>query len=82
MFHGSSGRITRTEVLMSVAKVSEIIASSSVSFDDALQKGIARANKTLKHVTGAWIKSQKIEIQNGKIREYRVDLKVTFVLTD
>jgi len=67
---------------MSVAKVSEIIASSSVSFDDALQKGIARANKTLKNVTGAWIKSQKIEIQDGKISEYRVDLKVTFVLTD
>lgn len=67
---------------MSVAKVSEIIASSTVSFDDALQKGIARANKTLKNVTGAWIKSQKIEIQNGKISEYRVDLKVTFVLTD
>jgi flavin-binding protein dodecin len=82
MFSGSSGRITRTEVLMSVAKVSEIIASSTVSFDDALQQGIARANKTLKNVTGAWIKSQKIEIQNGKIREYRVDLKVTFVLTD
>jgi hypothetical protein len=82
MFPGSSGRITRTEALMSVAKVSEIIASSTVSFDDALQQGIARANKTLKNVTGAWIKSQKIEIQNGKIREYRVDLKVTFVLTD
>jgi len=67
---------------MSVAKVSEIIASSSVSFDDALQQGIERANKTLKNVTGAWIKGQKVEIQNGKIRAYRVDLKVTFVLTD
>ena len=67
---------------MSVAKVSEIIASSTVSFEDALQKGIERANKTLKNVTGAWIKGQKVEIQNGKIREYRVDLKVTFVLTD
>lgn len=67
---------------MSVAKVSEIIASSTVSFDDALHKGIARANKTLKNVTGAWIKSQKVEIRSGKITEYRVDLKVTFVLTD
>ena len=67
---------------MSVAKVSEIIASSTVSFEDALHKGVERANKTLKNLTGAWIKSQKVEIQNGKIREYRVVLKVTFVLAD
>jgi flavin-binding protein dodecin len=67
---------------MSVAKVSEIIASSTAGFDDALHKGIERANKTLKNVSGAWIKSQKVEIQNGRIKEYRVVLKVTFVLTD
>jgi flavin-binding protein dodecin len=67
---------------MSVARVTEIIASSDKSFDDALKQGIARATKTLKNVTGAWIGSQKVLIAKGKIAEYRVDLKVTFVLED
>jgi flavin-binding protein dodecin len=65
---------------MSVAKVSEIIASSNKSFDDAIQKGIARAAKTLKNLSGAWVKSQKVEIERGKITKYRVTLKVVFVL--
>jgi dodecin len=65
---------------MSVAKVSEIIASSNKSFDDAIQKGIARANKTLKNLSGAWVKSQKVEIERGKITKYRVTLKVVFIL--
>ena len=67
---------------MSVAKVTEIISSSTVSFEDAITQGIDRANKTLKNVTGAWVKDQKVSIENGKIHEYRVGLKVTFVLKD
>jgi len=67
---------------MSVAKITEIHSSSSKSFDDALRVGIARADKTLRNVSGAWIKSQKLVIEKGKITEYRVLLKVTFVLQD
>ena len=67
---------------MSVAKVTEIIASSPKSFEDALQQGLARANKTLKNVRGAWIAAQKVDIENGKIKEYRVTMRVTFVLKD
>ncbi len=67
---------------MSVAKVTEIIASSPKSFDDAVQNGIARANKTLQNVKGAWVKDQKVVVESGKIVEYHVDLKVTFVLKD
>jgi len=67
---------------MSVAKVSEIISSSPTSFEDAVQKGIARANKTLKNVRGAWISEQKVDVENGKIKEYRVAMRVTFVLAD
>jgi flavin-binding protein dodecin len=67
---------------MSVAKVTEIIASSSKSFDDAVHKGVKRANKTLKNIKGAWIKDQQIEISNGKVTAYKVILKVTFVLKD
>jgi len=67
---------------MSVAKITEIQASSTKSFDDAMRAGIARAEKTLRNLTGAWIKGQKLVIENGKITEYRVLLKVTFVLND
>ena len=67
---------------MSVAKITEIQSSSTSSFDDAIQAGIARANKTLRNVTGAWIKSQKVVIDNGKITEYRVLMKVSFILKD
>ncbi|MCG7870550.1 MAG: dodecin family protein [Candidatus Thiodiazotropha lotti] len=67
---------------MSVAKVTEIITSSSKSFDDAVTKGIKRANKTLKNIKGAWVKDQQLSVSNGKITEYRVTLKVTFVLKD
>ena len=67
---------------MSVAKVVEIIASSSKSFDDAVDAGIKRANKKLDNVRAAWVKSQKAIVRNGKITEYRVTLKVTFVLKD
>ena len=67
---------------MSVARVTEITSSSSKSFDDAIREGLARANKTLQNVTGAWIKSQEVVTTSGKISEYRVRMKVTFVLKD
>lgn len=65
---------------MSVAKITEIAASSPKSFEDAIKTGITRANKTLKHIRGAWIKDQKVVVEKGKITEYRVTMKVTFVL--
>ncbi len=65
---------------MSIAKVTEIIASSDKSFDDAIEQGIAKASTTLSGITGAWIGSQKVLVNDGKITEYRVEMKVTFVL--
>jgi len=67
---------------MSIAKVTEIIASSPKSFDDAVDAGIQRANKSLQNVRSAWVKSQKVIVNKGKVTEYRVTLKVTFVLKD
>lgn len=67
---------------MSVAKVSEITASSPKSFEDALHIGIARANKTLQNVTGAWVQDQAVDIENGKIVGYKVRMKITFILKD
>ena len=67
---------------MTVARVTEIISSSKKSFEDAIEKGIDRAVKTIKNVEGAWVKEQKVIVKNGKIAEYRVDLKVTFILID
>ena len=65
---------------MSVAKVSEITASSAKSFEDAIQKGISRATKTLDKVQGAWVQDQEVVVEGGKITEYKVRMKVTFVL--
>ncbi len=67
---------------MAVAKVTEIISSSSKSFDDAIESGIKRAGKTVRNITGAWVQDQKVVVEKGKIREYRVNLKLTFVLED
>jgi dodecin len=67
---------------MSVAKVSEISASSKKSFDDAVKKGIDRANKTLDKVQGAWVSEMKVKVDKGEITEYRVNMRVTFVLKD
>lgn len=67
---------------MAIAKITEIQSSSKKSFDDAVRVGIARADKTLRNLTGAWIKSQKIKIEKGEIVEYRVLMKVTFILND
>jgi flavin-binding protein dodecin len=70
------------EEAMTVARVTEIISSSKKSFGDAIEKGIKRASKTLQNVEGAWVKQQKVVVKNGKIAEYRVDLKITFILID
>ncbi len=67
---------------MSVARVTEITSGSQISFEDALQQGIARAVKTLKNVEGAWVQEQKVVVRDGRIAEYRVNLKVTFILQD
>ena len=67
---------------MSVARVTEISASSSRSFEDAMNTGIDRANKTLRNVKGAWVKEQQVAVEGGKVSEYRVNLLVTFVLDD
>lgn len=67
---------------MSVAKVTEISASSKISFDDAMAQGIARADKTLDRVKGAWVNEMKVVVNDGKIIEYRVNMKVSFILKD
>ena len=67
---------------MSVARVTELISASPKSVEDAIQIGVARAAETLKNVEGVWVANQKCVIKNGKIAEYRVNLKVTFILTD
>lgn len=67
---------------MSVAKVTEIIASSDKGFDDAVKQGIKRASKTLNGITSAWVQDQQVLVKDGKVKEYRVNLKVTFVLAD
>ena len=67
---------------MSVARVTEIISSSKKGFDDAVESGVERASKTLKNVNSAWVQDMKCTVKDGKIDEYRVILKVTFILED
>jgi flavin-binding protein dodecin len=67
---------------MSVAKVTEISATSTKSFEDAIQQGLTRSAKTLRHVRGAWIKEQHVGCAEGRVAEYRVNMMVTFVLDD
>ena len=67
---------------MSVAKVSEISATSSKSFEDAIQQGLDRASKTLRHIRGAWVKEQHVRCDGNRITEYQVNMMVTFVLDD
>lgn len=67
---------------MSIARVTEIIASSNTSFDDAVSKGIERASKTLENITSAWVADQTVKVEDGKIKSYKVKLKVTFILKD
>lgn len=67
---------------MSVAKVSEISSTSTKSFEDAIQKGLTRAGKTLRNMRSAWIKEQQVRLEKGKITEYQVNMAVTFVLDE
>ncbi len=67
---------------MSVARVTEITSASEKSFKDAMEEGIERASKTLDNITGAWIANQELVVSGGKIKQYRVRMKVTFVLKD
>lgn len=67
---------------MSVAKVSELSCTSSKSFDDAINKGLSRASKTLRNILSAWIKEQHVRVSKGKVVEYQVNMLVTFVLDD
>ena len=66
----------------SVAKVSEISARSDKSFEDAIKMGLARASKTLRGVSSAWVKEQRVDVENGQIKGYQVNMMVTFVLDD
>ena len=75
-----SALINSEEEEMSVARVTEIIAASPTSFEDAIQVGVERAVKTLDNVKGAWVQDQEVILDDGSITEYRVHLKVTFVL--
>ena len=67
---------------MSVAKVSEISATSTKSFEDAIQQGLSRASKTLRNIRSAWIKEQHVRCENGRIVDYQVNMMVTFILDD
>ena len=67
---------------MAVARVTEISATSPSSFDDAVKVGLDRANKTLRNVEGCWIKDMNVQVENGAIKSYRVNMEVTFILDD
>ena len=67
---------------MAVARVTEVTSSSKKSFEDAVRVGIRRASKTLDGVAGAWVENQKVVCEDGKIIEYRVNMKITFILMD
>jgi hypothetical protein len=67
---------------MSIAKISEISSTSTKSFEDAIQQGIARATKTLRDVRSVWVKEQHVRVENGRPSEYQVNMMVTFVLDD
>ena len=67
---------------MSIARITEISSTSDKSFEDALQRGVARATQTLRNVRSAWVKEQQVRIEGGKITEYQVNLMITFVLDE
>jgi dodecin len=67
---------------MSVAKVTEISSTSTKSFEDAINSGLARAHKTIRNIKSAWIKEQQVRLDKGQIVEYQVNLLLTFVLDD
>jgi hypothetical protein len=80
--HPQHPSIVMKGAIMTVAKVIEITSSSKKSFDDAVSSGIARASETIADIQGAWVKDQKVVVNKGKVTEYRVTMKVTFVLAD
>jgi hypothetical protein len=67
---------------MTIARITEISSVSAQSFQDAIEQGVARANKTLKNVKGAWVKDHEVTVDGGKVTGYKVILKVTFILND
>ena len=67
---------------MSIAKITEISCTSTVSFEDAISKGIQRAHKTIRNIRSAWIKEQQVRVSKGSITEYQVNMMVTFVIDD
>ncbi len=67
---------------MSVAKIAEISAKSTKSFEDAIAEGIGRANKTIRNIRSAWIKEQQVKVRKGSITEYQVNMMITFVIDD
>ncbi|MEC8333969.1 MAG: dodecin family protein [Actinomycetota bacterium] len=67
---------------MTIARITEVISTSTISFDDAIKKGIERAARTLDNVDGAWVQDQMVIVENGSISQFEVTLKITFVLND
>jgi len=67
---------------MSIARVTELSAMSNVSFEDAIEQAITRASQTLRNVSSAWVKEQRVIVENGAISSYQVNLNVTFVLEE
>jgi flavin-binding protein dodecin len=67
---------------MSIARITEISATSTTGFEDAIRQGVARATKTLRNVRSAWVKEQQVRLEGGNIVEFQVNLMVTFVLDD
>ena len=67
---------------MSIAKVIELSATSEKSFEDAVVQGLARASKTIENIRSAWVKEQRVDVENGRIKRFQVNMQVTFVLKD
>jgi hypothetical protein len=72
----------RKETAMAVGRIIEISAMSNESFDDAVRQGIARASKTLRNITGAWVKDMRIEVKDGNVTGYQVNMQLTFLMED
>ena len=81
-FDAQKTPLLRRATAMSIARTTEITSSSDKSFEDAIKKGVKRYSKTIDNVEGAWIKEQKVVVNDGDISEYRVTMKVSFVLKD
>ena len=74
--------VKKATVDSTIARVTEIISTSDKSFEDAVSNGVKRASKTLRGIRGAWVKEMKVDVENGKITNYRVDMLVTFVVEE